>query len=262
MARTMLDETTPGVRRHAAWLLSLEATADGDLLQAHHWLCAMGERERRNVLSRLWPDLTDEPQMVRIALAVGDRELVDHAVACANDRAARNPDVRSLTATANQTTGLADGDIDVLSKAVSLFTRGERPLALAAAYEDLGLAEQREGITDSGADSFTQSLVLFARVGASRDAARIRGRLRGLGIRRRVVSAEKPTKGWAALTQSELAVAGLVADGLTNREVAERLFVSPHTINSHLRQVFAKLEVNSRVDLTRLAAERNSELSQ
>jgi hypothetical protein len=53
--------------------------------------------------------------------------------------------------------------------------------------------------------------------------------------------------------------AGLVATGLTNREIAERLFVSPHTVNTHLRQVFAKLEVNSRVDLTRLATERNSE---
>ena len=61
------------------------------------------------------------------------------------------------------------------------------------------------------------------------------------------------------MTKSELAVAQLVADGLTNREIAERLFVSPHTVNTHLRQVFAKLEVNSRVDLTRLATERGGE---
>ncbi len=61
------------------------------------------------------------------------------------------------------------------------------------------------------------------------------------------------------MTKSELAVAQLVANGLTNREIAERLFVSPHTVNTHLRQVFAKLDVNSRVDLTRLATERDSE---
>ena len=54
-------------------------------------------------------------------------------------------------------------------------------------------------------------------------------------------------------------MAQLVADGFTNREVAEHLFISPHTVNTHLRQVFAKLQVNSRVDLTRLAAERKSE---
>jgi DNA-binding CsgD family transcriptional regulator len=61
------------------------------------------------------------------------------------------------------------------------------------------------------------------------------------------------------MTKSELAVAQLVANGLTNREVAERLFVSPHTVNTHLRQVFTKLEVKSRVDLTRLATERSRE---
>ena len=55
------------------------------------------------------------------------------------------------------------------------------------------------------------------------------------------------------MTDSELAVARLVAQGLSNREVAERLFVSPHTVSSHLRHVFAKLGVNSRVGLTRLA---------
>jgi DNA-binding CsgD family transcriptional regulator len=49
-------------------------------------------------------------------------------------------------------------------------------------------------------------------------------------------------------------VARLVAQGLTNREVAERLFVSQHTVSGHLRHVFAKLDINSRVELTRLAA--------
>ena len=79
------------------------------------------------------------------------------------------------------------------------------------------------------------------------------GRLRALGVRRRLVAAQRPGRGWAAITDSELAVARLVAQGLTNREVAERLFISQHTVSSHLRHVFTKLEVNSRVDLTRLA---------
>jgi DNA-binding CsgD family transcriptional regulator len=56
------------------------------------------------------------------------------------------------------------------------------------------------------------------------------------------------------LTESELAVVRLVARGLTNREVADRLFVSPHTVGQHLRHVFAKLDINSRVELARLAA--------
>jgi DNA-binding CsgD family transcriptional regulator len=259
IAKTMLTESTPGVRRHAAWLLSLQASADGDPRHAHEWLCVMGEPERTRVLQRDWPDLADEPQMVRIAVAVGDRELAESAVADANRRAELCPDVPSLAAIAAHACGLVDGDIDKLSEAVSLFERSPRALARAAALEDLGLAQQEQGAADSGVDALTKALVLFTRAGATQDAARLRSRLRALGIRRRVATAEKPATGWAAMTKSELAVAQLVANGLTNREVAERLFVSPHTVNTHLRQVFAKLEVNSRVDLTRLATERNSE---
>ena len=51
----------------------------------------------------------------------------------------------------------------------------------------------------------------------------------------------------------EAAAYYVVAEGLTNRQVAERLFVSPHTVNSHLRHVFSKLGITSRVELARLA---------
>ncbi len=94
---------------------------------------------------------------------------------------------------------------------------------------------------------------LYAQAGAAWDAGRVRGRLRALGVRRRLVAVQRPARGWAAMTDSELAVARLVAQGLTNREVAERLFVSQHTVSGHLRHVFAKLDVNSRVELCRLA---------
>ena len=57
--------------------------------------------------------------------------------------------------------------------------------------------------------------------------------------------------GWESLTDAEIAVAAQVATGMTNREVAARLFVSPHTIDFHLRQLFRKLDVRSRVELTR-----------
>jgi DNA-binding CsgD family transcriptional regulator len=259
VAKTMLNESTPGVRRHAAWLLSLQATAEGDPLQAHNLLCAMGEPERKHVLSRLWIDVADEPQMVRMAVAVGDQELAESAAADADRRAELCPGVPSLDAIAAHASGLLDGDIDKLSEAVSLFERSPRALAHAAAWEDLGLAQQRQGTAHSGIDALTEALILFARAGATTDAARLRSRLRALGIRRRVVTAEKPATGWAAMTKSELTVAQLVANGLTNREIAERLFLSPHTVNTHLRQVFAKLKVKSRVDLTRLAMERSSD---
>jgi DNA-binding CsgD family transcriptional regulator len=259
LAKTMLNESTPGVRRHGAWLLSLQAAADGDPRQAHQWLCATGEPQRRHVLSRLWPDFADEAQMVHIAVAAGDLELAESCVAEAQRRAQLSPGVPSHAAIAAHAGGLLSGDIEQLSEAVSLFERSPRSLALAAAHEDRGLAHQRSGGADLGIDALSRALTLFARAGATRDAARLRSRLRALGIRRRVATAEKPTTGWAAMTKSELAVAQLAADGLTNREIAEQLFVSPHTVNTHLRQVFAKLEIKSRVDLTRLLTERNKD---
>jgi DNA-binding CsgD family transcriptional regulator len=57
------------------------------------------------------------------------------------------------------------------------------------------------------------------------------------------------------MTDSELAVVRLVAEGLTNTQVAERLYISPHTVSGHLRHAFDKLGINSRVALSRIATE-------
>jgi transcriptional regulator of acetoin/glycerol metabolism/DNA-binding CsgD family transcriptional regulator len=58
--------------------------------------------------------------------------------------------------------------------------------------------------------------------------------------------------GWHSLTEAELAVAVQVSRGMTNREAANQLYLSPHTIDFHLRQIFQKLGINSRVELTRV----------
>jgi DNA-binding CsgD family transcriptional regulator len=59
--------------------------------------------------------------------------------------------------------------------------------------------------------------------------------------------------GWESVTATERSVIDLVAQGLTNREVSQHLFVSPHTVDFHLRAIFRKLEVRTRVELTRVA---------
>jgi len=62
--------------------------------------------------------------------------------------------------------------------------------------------------------------------------------------------------GWSSLTATEEQVAEAVSQGLTNRQVANRLYMSPHTVDSHLRHIYWKLGINSRIDLTRLLVER------
>jgi DNA-binding CsgD family transcriptional regulator len=58
----------------------------------------------------------------------------------------------------------------------------------------------------------------------------------------------------AALTKQEAAVAALASRAMTNQQIANRLGISPHTVNYHLRQIFQKLNIRSRVSLARLAA--------
>ncbi len=95
--------------------------------------------------------------------------------------------------------------------------------------------------------------------GAERDAARVRSRLRALGLRRLAGAKQRPSGGWAALTEAELMVVREVAAGATNRAAAQRLFLSPHTVSTHLRHAFTKLGINSRVELARMALEHDRE---
>ena len=73
-------------------------------------------------------------------------------------------------------------------------------------------------------------------------------------------TATTPAYGWSSLTDTQVAVAEQVAQGLTNREAAAHLYLSPHTIDYHLRQVFQKLDVRSRVELTQAILRRQAEL--
>ncbi|MEV0306000.1 response regulator transcription factor [Nonomuraea fuscirosea] len=103
-----------------------------------------------------------------------------------------------------------------------------------------------------------EALAGYRQAGADRDQARVRRRLRRLGIRDRHWTAVpgKPVSGWNSLTHTEQAIAELVAQGLNNKQVAGRMYLSPHTVAHHLRQAFRKLSIASRVELTRIVIER------
>ncbi len=75
---------------------------------------------------------------------------------------------------------------------------------------------------------------------------------RGRGERKR------PSSGWASLTPAELDVVRLVSDGLGNKDIAQRLFVSPRTVQSHLTRVYTKLGMSSRVQLAQEATRRSA----
>jgi DNA-binding CsgD family transcriptional regulator len=89
---------------------------------------------------------------------------------------------------------------------------------------------------------------------------RVRARLRATGVRVRHWSyADRPAFGWESLTDTERRIVILVAQGCSNRQIASQMFLSVHTIAFHLRRVFCKLDVSSRVQLASLAAEQARE---
>jgi pimeloyl-ACP methyl ester carboxylesterase/DNA-binding CsgD family transcriptional regulator len=70
-------------------------------------------------------------------------------------------------------------------------------------------------------------------------------------------TARRPLVGWPSLTDAELPVVRLVAQGLSNRAIAEQLFLSHYTVETHLKHVFAKLGVESRAEPAALAVARD-----
>ena len=104
---------------------------------------------------------------------------------------------------------------------------GPRSLAYASALEDLGRMRVAAGGDKALATgSFDGALSITVRTGAEWDSARLRGRLRRLGVRRRHVGSERPKTGWASLTDPEMDVRDLGRsgqDGSADRRVLVHL---------------------------------------
>jgi DNA-binding CsgD family transcriptional regulator len=248
-ARRLYRASSSAVRRHAAWILSLAAMARDDPRDAARWLT---DAELPYAAPFLPDDAGHEPAVARIALAAGDAALGRDALAVARTRARENPGVAAIAATARQTRGLIEDDADELLGAARELRDTQRPLLHAAAAEDAGRALARAGRGADAVAALTEALALYATCEAIADSRRVRRLLHAQGVRGRIRSHERPSSGWASLTDSELRVVRVVARGATNRDAAEQLFLSPHTVSSHLRHAFSKLRINSRTDLVRV----------
>ncbi len=135
---------------------------------------------------------------------------------------------------------------DLVSAAVEQLVGSPRPFELATAREEAGAA------TAGGAGTrlIEEALHFYESVGAARHAARASALLRERGVRRGQRGRRgRPAMGWDSLTETELKVIGLIAQGLSNREVGERLFISRRTVDTHVSHALAKLGATSRVEL-------------
>ncbi len=199
-------------------------------------------------------DPTCAAWLVRTALSADDQERAKTAVVAADEIALASPEIEVAVISAAHAGGLADQDPARLEQAVT----GHTDLwARASAAEDLAELLVPAGRRRDAVTRLDQAIEGYEATGAARDTARVRRRLRRLGVRRRHWAVEtRPNTGWLSLTGTECAVSELVAEGLTNQQVADQMFISVHTVAFHLRQVFRKLGISSRVELARVAAGR------
>ncbi len=139
-----------------------------------------------------------------------------------------------------------------LEAAVATLENGEARLELARVICELGAELRRLGERNAARELLRRAYALATECGAMRLAARARDELSRSGAR----LIREPASGVEALTPSEIRVAELAAEGLTNREVAQALFVSEKTVETHLGRVYRKLGIKSRHALPGALADR------
>jgi DNA-binding CsgD family transcriptional regulator len=140
-----------------------------------------------------------------------------------------------------------DSGIALLEQAVACLEPSQARLEHALALLELGAATRRAGRRADARKPLREALELARACGADAVAVRAHEELVAAGARPR----RDPVESRSNLTASERRVARLAAEGMTNREIAQALFLTENTIETHLRSVFRKLEIRSRSQLAR-----------
>jgi DNA-binding CsgD family transcriptional regulator len=177
-----------------------------------------------------------------------DRAEQAHELAHEELRRARAAGSPRALGTALRGAGLVAGGtpgIALLEEAVEVLERSPARLELARALVDLGGAQRRARQQNAARETLRVGLDAAYRCGAAGLAAQARAELVAAGARPR----RPALSGVQALTPSERRVSELAAEGLTNREIAQALFVSTKTVEFHLRNAYLKLRIRSRREL-------------
>ncbi|MEU8781097.1 AAA family ATPase [Streptomyces sp. NPDC048637] len=222
--------------------------AQGDAERAYTRLATafdhgIGHRSGRLILCFLTPDL------VRLALAHDDVANARRYAHAARQRTEHSGAPYHL-GDDFRCQGLLERDPDLLLEAARCYREAPRPLSEAHAYTDAAELLAHCGQPAQARALLDRALEIFTRLDARWDAARAHSRLRGIAAGR---GARRPRSsaryGWEALTETERLVAGHVADGHSNPEIAARMNISRRTVSTHVSNIFNKLELSSRVAL-------------
>lgn len=231
-------------RLSTAW--ALRAEADGDQHRAVElmagWLSAdglPGQRTRHELL----------PHLVRLALAVQDTGTARAASAACQADADSDPVPARLIA-ARSCRAILDDDAKELLSVADEAGRHGWPLQATLALEEAAVRLAQSGDLAGARAAFNDAVRIYVDLGASWDLRRTEARLRPFGIRRGPHSAHRQAStGWSALTPAEVRIAHLVADGMSNPDIAAELFLSRSTVQTHVSKILVKLNLRSRTDV-------------
>jgi ATP/maltotriose-dependent transcriptional regulator MalT len=244
----LYPSTSPLLSCGAAYVVALAAWHRGDVHDAVRWLGGQNTR----VITPLWPNVFDQLIfMSRVASAAGDAGLRARVLQSIEVLERERPGVELFAAVAQQARGILEGDTDALLEAANALSRW-RPLLHAGAVEDAAGELVRTGRDAEAVESLNAAFDTYIECEATADARRVGRTLRGLGVERRIVAHPRAKTGWDSLTDSELTIVHLIAEGATNRAAAQQLHLSPHTVKTHVRNAFAKLGITSRAQLAQL----------
>jgi DNA-binding CsgD family transcriptional regulator len=250
-ARDAYSTGSSVVRRGAAHVLALAAWQRDDVHDAMRWLGG----DITLYESPIWSLVVDLVIFgARVASAAGDAGLRVRVLQATELLERERPAFPLFTGVAGYARGILERDAQALLAAADVLHASSRPLLYAAAAEDAGAELARADRGDEAVDQLNAAFDTYMGHEALADARRVGRELRRLGVDRRIVSHPRAKTGWDSLTDSELKVVNLVAQGATNRSVAQQLHVTPHTVKTHVHNAFAKLGINTRAQLTHLIA--------
>ncbi len=240
---------SPAIRRGAAYVLALAAWQRDDVHEAVRWLggdiALLGTPLQVYAFDRLILS-------ARVASAAGDAGLLARVSQATEVLECEQPAVPLFSGVAGYARGILERDATALVAAAELLRSSSRPLLYAGAAEDAGGELARAQRNPEALDQLNAAFDTYIECGATADARRVGRALRRLGVERRIVTHPRAKSGWDSLTDSELTVINLIAQGATNRDVATQLHLSPHTVKTHVHNAFAKLGIASRAQLAKL----------
>jgi DNA-binding CsgD family transcriptional regulator len=247
-ARSLLG--TAVIARRALAQLALAQGRPAEALEQLQALLAVGLRRHHGMALYLLPDLVEATVRTGDLAAASERLNLDIGLV----DAARSSEAGAAAQLSRGLLTTGEEASRHYLEALHLIDGTERLLDQARTELLYGEFLRRERRRRDARPHLRIALEMFERLGTPIWADRARGELRATGQTAR----KRDPSTLDQLTPQELQIVQSVSEGATNREIAARLFISPRTVDYHLRNVFQKLGISSRTELTRLAIARET----